>query len=70
MGKSQDGFADTVTAIVKLHSPNFDVSTIELRSSKGGKYLSVTCTIWVTSQKQLDAIYQALCDNPTVSIVL
>ena len=70
MGKSQEGFIDTIVTIVKLHSPNFDTTSMEVRTSKAGSYLSVTCTIWATSRTQLDSIYQALCDHPMVAIVL
>jgi putative lipoic acid-binding regulatory protein len=32
--------------------------------------LSLTCTVYVTSQSQLDALYQELCDHPMVLMVL
>ena len=70
MGKTQAGFAQTVLAIVQAHAPDFDGSTMEMKSSKGGKYLSVTCTIRATSREQLDALYQQLCDHPMVVMVL
>ena len=70
MGKTQAGFAQTVLAIVQSHAPDFDASTMEMKSSKGGKYLSVTCTIRATSRGQLDALYQQLCDHPMVVMVL
>jgi uncharacterized protein len=70
MGKTQAGFAQAVLAIVKAHAPDFDASTMEMKSSKAGKYLSVTCTIRATSREQLDALYQQLCDHPMVVMVL
>ena len=70
MGKTQAGFAQTVLAIVQSHAPDFDASTMEMKTSKGGKYLSVTCTIRATSRQQLDALYQQLCDHPMVVMVL
>ncbi len=70
MGLTQDGFAQAVAGIVRRHAPDFDASTIEMRSSKEGKYLSLTATINATSREQLDAIYQALCDHPMVKMVL
>ena len=70
MGKTQAGFAQTVLAIVEAHAPDFDGSTMQMKTSKGGKYLSVTCTIRATSREQLDGLYQALCDNPMVVMVL
>jgi putative lipoic acid-binding regulatory protein len=70
MGKTQAGFAQAVLAVVQAHAPDFDGSTMEMRSSKGGKYLSVTCVIRATSREQLDALYQQLCDHPMVVMVL
>jgi putative lipoic acid-binding regulatory protein len=70
MGKTQAGFAQTVLAIVQSHAPDFDGSTMEMKTSKGGKYLSVTCVIRATSRQQLDALYQTLCDHPMVVMVL
>jgi hypothetical protein len=32
--------------------------------------LSVTCTIRAHSREQLDALYQDLCDHPSVVMVL
>ena len=70
MGKTQAGFAQTVLGIVQAHAPDFDGSTMEMKTSKGGKYLSVTCTIRATSREQLDDLYRALCDHPMVVMVL
>ena len=70
MGKTQTGFAQAVLAIVQAHAPDFDGSTMQMKTSKGGKYLSVTCVIRATSRQQLDALYQQLCDHPMVVMVL
>lgn len=70
MGLTQDGFAQTVASVVKQHAPDFDASTVEMRSSREGKYLSLTITINATSREQLDGLYQALCDHPMVKMVL
>ena len=70
MGLTQDGFAQTVAGVVRQHAPDFDPSTMEMRSSREGKWLSLTVTINATSRQQLDALYQALCDHPMVKMVL
>lgn len=70
MGKAEQDFTEVTLAIVKRHAPDFDETTIEIRSSKGGNYLSITCTIRATSRDQLDALYRALTDHPMISIVL
>jgi putative lipoic acid-binding regulatory protein len=70
MGRKQPGFAQTVTAIVIKHAPDFDPATVEMRPSRQGRYLSVTCVVRATSREQLDALYQELCDHPAVVMVL
>lgn len=70
LGHTQPGFAQTVLEVVKRHAPDFDGTTLEMRPSKKGKYLSVTCVIRATSREQLDALYQELCDLPMVVMVL
>ncbi|HEX5464211.1 MAG TPA: DUF493 domain-containing protein, partial [Burkholderiales bacterium] len=42
MGNSQDGFAQTVLEIVLRHAPDFDGAAMGMRTSRTGKYLSVT----------------------------
>ena len=70
MGRTQAGFAQSVLAIVRAHAPDFDGTTMEMKSSKAGKYLSITCVIRATSREQLDQLYRALCDHPMVVMVL
>ena len=70
MGRKQPGFAQAVTDIVRKHAPEFDPATIEMRPSRQGRYLSVTCVLRATSREQLDALYRELCDHPAVVMVL
>ncbi len=70
MGRKEPGFAQTVMDIVLRHAPDFDPATIGMRPSRQGKYLSVTCVIRAVSRAQLDALYQELCDHPSVVMVL
>ena len=70
MGPTRAGFAQAVLEVVQRHAPDFYGATLEMKSSKHGKYLSVTCTINATSREQLDALYQELCDHPMVVMVL
>ncbi|HZN26455.1 MAG TPA: DUF493 domain-containing protein [Burkholderiales bacterium] len=70
LGRTQPGFAQAVLAIVRQHAPDFDGATMEMKTSKQGKYLSVTCVIRATSREQLDNLYRALCDDPMVVMVL
>jgi len=70
MGEKVDGFVHAVTQIAERFDPAFDAGTIELRPSKGGKYLGVTITVTATSREQLDALYTALSAHPMVKVVL
>lgn len=70
MGRRAEGFAQAMADTVKLHAPDFDPATLEMRASKDGNYLSVTATVRATSREQLDALYRALSSHPMVKIVL
>ena len=70
MGATRDGFAQAVVAVVLKHAPDFDPATVEMRPSKAGNYLSLTCVIRATSKPQLDALYSELTAHPWVKIVL
>ena len=70
MGENVDGYVHAITAIAKQFDPGFDASTVELRDSKGGKYLGVTITVTATSREQLDELYRTLSTHPMVKVVL
>lgn len=70
MGNRVDGLVHAITQIAKAFDPAFDASTVELRESKGGKYLGVTITITATSREQLDELYRTLSTHPMVKVVL
>lgn len=71
MGRSEaPRFAQTILEIVLLHDPDFEAAGMEMRASREGKYVSLTCTVNATSREQLDALYKALCDHPHVVMVL
>lgn len=70
MGETRDGFADAILAVVLRHAPDFDAATMEMRSSKGGRYLSLTCTVRATSQRQLDDLYRDITSHPMVVMAL
>ena len=70
MGRTQDGFAQAMTEVVRKHAPDFDPATLEMRASKEGNWLSVTATVNATSREQLDNLYRELGDHPMVVMVL
>jgi len=70
MGRTQDGFAQAVSEVVRRHAADFDPAALEMRSSKEGNWLSVTATINATSRAQLDDLYRELVAHPMVKMVL
>jgi len=70
MGTNVEGLVHAITSITLQFDPDFDATTIELRESKGGKYLGVTVTVNATSREQLDELYRTLSTHPMVKVVL
>jgi uncharacterized protein len=70
MGLKVDGLVAAISTVAHAFDPAFDATTIELRESKGGKYLGVTITITATSREQLDELYRTLSTHPMVKVVL
>ena len=70
MGAAAVDFAQTIAAVVVGHAPDFDPASMEMRPSKAGNYLSLTCTVRAVSQAQLDALYLELTSHPMVKVVL
>lgn len=70
MGERVDALIPAIIHIAHQFDPTFYASTIELRESKGGKYLGITITITATSREQLDELYRTLSTHPLVKVVL
>lgn len=70
MGVNADGFAQTMVEVARRFDPTFDARTLEMRPSRGNKYLGLTLTVTATSREQLDELYRALSSHPMVKVVL
>ena len=70
MGETHIDFTNQIIKTILPLVPDFDLSKIEMRGSSGGKYISLTCTVYVTSKPQLDNIYRALTSHPMVKVAL
>ena len=70
MGETRDDFTNEIIKTIQTKIPSFNASQIEMRGSSGGKYISLTCTVHVTSKSQLDDIYRALTSHPMVKVTL
>ena len=70
MGRRSDDFRSIVLGIVQRHAGPVPADRIEERPSKGGNYLSLTCTFSAHSREQLDALYRELTACERVMVVL
>jgi len=70
LGLNEAGFETAVTEVLRRHAPDLDLTGIEVRESRAGKYLSITATVNAKSREQLDDLYRALTSHPMVKVVL
>lgn len=70
MGEARPDFAETIVAAIQKLLPDFHAGRTEMRASSGGRYISLTCWVYVTSKPQLDDIYRMLTAHPMVRVVL
>jgi len=70
MGETSDDFAHAMVKVIQAHAPKFEASKVDMRASSGGRFISLSCNVHVTSKPQLDSIYRALSEHPQVKYVL
>jgi putative lipoic acid-binding regulatory protein len=70
MGEARPDFAETIVAAIQLLLPDFHAGRTDMRASSGGRYISLTCYVHVTSKPQLDDVYRMLTAHPMVRVVL
>lgn len=70
MGRPTDDFRSLVLGIIRKHAGDVPADRIEERTSRGGNYVGITCTIRATSKAQLDGLYRELTACERVLIVL
>lgn len=70
MGETHPDFSSEIIKAIQGQLPSFDAANIEMRGSSGGKYISLTCTVHVTSKSQLDDIYRLISAHPKVKFAL
>lgn len=70
MGRADGEFESLVVELVRKHVPDLGEGAVQIRDSKGGKYISVTVTVHAKSREQLDAIYQELtaCEQVVMAL--
>jgi len=70
MGKNENQFSETIVSLIQTVVPTFNPKNIESRVSSSGKYTSLTCTVNVESQAQLDDVYRLISAHPLVKFAL
>lgn len=70
IGDAGEGFAEMVVGVIERHAPGFDRSTLAVRDSRNGRYLSVQVLITATGAEQLQAIHLELRATGRVQMVL
>lgn len=65
-----DDFSSLVIEVIQRHAPDLDASTLVLRDSRNGNYLSVQVLITATGIEQLQAIHEDLRATGRVQMVL
>lgn len=63
-------FEQTVLKLVQKHVPETTSEHIQCRNSQKGNYCSLSITVFVHSQAQLDALYQELSHTPSILMTL
>jgi putative lipoic acid-binding regulatory protein len=70
MGRRTTRFNALVQNIVSRHIETDELLLSQTRSSRYGKYISITCIIRATSKSQIHAIYTDLAACPEVLMTL
>ena len=69
-GQDTADFEELVLELVSPHAPEISREQLTTRSSRGGRYLSVTVHLRARSRDQLDRIYEALSAHERVLAAL
>ena len=70
VGKSSSEFPNTILELVQKHAPEVGMQSLRSRESSGGKYISVTITLYAQSKDQMDRIYSDMTAHPDILTAL
>ena len=70
VGLAGSDFRERTLQVVETFAPGFDVSKMEVRDSRNGKYQSITLKITATGEEQLSQLNTELRKNPQVKMLL
>jgi len=70
VGRASDELHAAVSEVFERHAPGFDAELIRVKSSSGGKFVSITITIEAQGPSQLSALHGDLMATGLVSMVI
>lgn len=70
IGKAGCDIDTVVFGLVRIHAPDVGEGALRSRSSRNGKYQSVTVTIRAVNRQQLDDLYRTLTAHEDILMVL
>ena len=70
VGLANPSFEGAAISIVRKHFPQMGEAAVRLTPSKEGKYLSLSITVKVNSQTELDNVYEELSSHKDIIFVL
>lgn len=70
MGGAEHPLREIVAAILQRHAPGFDPATLTEKPSSGGKYVSVTATVYVERKEQINGMYADFAARTEIRMVL
>ncbi|MDM8348064.1 DUF493 domain-containing protein [Pseudomonas sp. sp1636] len=70
IGDAGEGFTELVIAVIQRHAPDFDATSLVVRDSRNGRFLSVQALITATGVEQLQALNLDLRATGRVHMVL
>jgi len=70
VGDASEGFQEVVIDVIRRHAPDLDETTLVVRNSRNGRFLSLQVLITATGIDQLQAINTDLRATGRVHMVL
>jgi putative lipoic acid-binding regulatory protein len=68
--RQQAGLRFELDAIVRRHVPDFSADSVAERPSNGGRFVSVSYTLVVSSAAQIEALVRELRSHTAVTMVI
>ncbi len=70
MGLSGQDFDTLVVEIVSRHVSGIGDDAVRAKPSREGKFVSLTVTVWLETQQQLEGLYTELSGHERILMVL